>query len=273
MWEWLIAEVRKRHPDVFFLAEAFTRPKVMYRLAKAGFSQSYNYFPWRNTKQELVAYLSEITKPPVGDFFRANLWPNTPDILPERLQHAPPTLFIQRFILAATLGASYGIYGPAFELCEGKPHGSSEEYADSEKYQLRHWNLDAPHSIRDVISRVNAIRREHPALQRDGTLRFHRIENDQLLAYSKAAPDGSDLMLVVVNLDPNHRQSGFLELPLAELGLDARAPFQAHDLLTGAHFFWSGNTSYVELDPKVMPAHIFRLKRKVRSEHDFDYFL
>ena len=273
-WEWLIRDVRRSHPEVIFLSEAFTRPKVMYRLAKLGFTQSYNYFPWRNTKHELMQYFTELTSPPVCEFFRPSLWPNTPDILTEYLQFGGRPAFMARLVLAATLGASYGIYGPAFELMEHLPREpGSEEYLDSEKYQLRHWDIDRPDSLRDFIARVNRIRRENAALQSDRGLRFHRVDNDALIAYSKTSEDGGQSVLVVVNLDPHHVQSGWIELDLAGLGLPGDRPFQAHDLLSGARFLWLGARNYVALDPQHSPAHVFRMRRRVRTERDFDYFM
>jgi starch synthase (maltosyl-transferring) len=272
-WEWLIGEVRAAHPEVIFLSEAFTRPKVMYRLAKLGFSQSYTYFTWRNTRREIEQYLTEITRPPVSDYFRPNLWPNTPDILPEYLQFGGRPAFMARLVLAATLGANYGIYGPAFELLEHEPRDAgSEEYLDSEKYQLRHWQLDRPDSLRDLIARVNRIRREHRALQSDSSLRFHPIDNDSMIAYSKSTEDG-EIILVAVNLDPRYRQAGWIDLDLAGFGLTTEKSFQVHDLLTDARFLWHGARNYIELDPQTVPAHVFRLRRKVRTEHDFDYYL
>ena len=278
-WEWLIGEVRSRHPEVFLLAEAFTRPKVMYRLAKLGFSQSYNYFPWRTGKRELTTYLTELTRPPVADFFRANLWPNTPDILTEQLQHGTRAVFAQRLVLAATLGASYGVYGPPFELMESQPREpGSEEYRDSEKYQLRSWDLRGRPSLAELIARINHIRRENPALQHDRGLAFHAIESEALLCFSKREPEGENVVLVVVNLDPDHPHGGWVDLDLAALGLDVSGPahehnFQLHDLLTDGRFLWHGSRNYVALDPQSTPAAIFRLRRRVRSEVDFDYFL
>ena len=273
-WEWVIGEVRKTDPDVIFLSEAFTRPKVMYRLAKIGFSQSYTYFAWRNSAWEIAQYLAEITRPPVVEFMRANLWPNTPDILNEYLQTGGRNAFAARFMLAATLGASYGIYGPAFELGEGRPRElGSEEYLDSEKYQLRTWNLESSDSLRDLISAVNKLRRENPALQNDRTLRFHATENDQLVAYTKATPDLADVVLTVVNVDPRRTQAGMITLPLEELGLPRDKSFQAHELLTGARYTWSGARNYVEINPWSAPAQIFRFRKRVRTEHDFEYFL
>jgi starch synthase (maltosyl-transferring) len=272
-WEGLIQEVRRLRPDVIFLAEAFTRPKVMYRLAKLGFTQSYNYFPWRNSKLELMEYFTELSQPPVSDFFRANLWPNTPDILPEYLQFGGRGGFMVRLVLAATLGASYGIYGPAFELMDDRPREvGSEEYLDSEKYQIRHWNRDDPASLREFIALVNRIRRENAPLQSDRGLKFHVTDNDTLLAYSKTKADG-DSVLVVANVDPHHTQAGWLQLDLQTLGLPESGPFQVHDLLSGARFLWQGPRNYVSLDPTHSPAHIFRIRRRVRSEKDFDYFL
>jgi starch synthase (maltosyl-transferring) len=273
-WEWLIAKVRAEHPEAIFLAEAFTRPKVMYGLAKLGFSQSYTYFTWRNTKEELADYLRELTATKVREFFRPNLWPNTPDILPEPLQIGGRPMFQMRLILAATLGASYGIYGPAFELLEEKPRApGSEEYLDSEKYQIRQWDLERDDSLRDLIARVNRIRKENPALHDNLGLRFHEIDNPQLLAYTKATRDLSNIVLVVVNLDPHHTHTGWLKLPLKELGLDGGGAYQVHDLLTDARFFWNGPRNFVQVDPHSIPGHVFRIRRRVRTERDFDYFL
>ena len=273
-WEWFIAEARGTRPDLIFLAEAFTRPKVMHELAKLGFTQSYTYFTWRNTKHELTEYLRELTMTQAREFLRPCFWPNTPDILAEPLQFGGRAMFQARLVLAATLAASYGIYGPAFEHMEGRAvRPGSEEYLDSEKYQLRHWDLDRPDSLRDFIGRVNRIRRDNPALQSDQDLAFHRIDNEQLIVYSKATEDRSNVILVVVNLDPNHVHSGWLELPLELLGLSADEPYQVHDLLGGGRYLWHGARNYVELDPKSAPAQIFRVRRRVRTERDFDYFM
>jgi starch synthase (maltosyl-transferring) len=271
-WEWVIGEIRRERPDVILLAEAFTRPKVMYRLAKLGFTQSYNYFPWRNGKREIIEYFTELNRAPVAEFFRPNLWPNTPDILTEYLQFGGRPAFMIRLVLAATLGASYGIYGPAFELAVSQPRESgSEEYLDSEKYQLRFWQREDPGSLRELIARVNRIRRESPALQSDRGLRFHDIDNEALLAYSKGG--GADAVLVVANLDPHHPQSGWVRLDLPALGLPHDTPYQMEDALSGARFLWRGARNYVALDPATAPAHIFRIRRRVRTERDFDYFM
>ena len=273
-WEWVIAEIRRNQPDVIFLAEAFTRPKVMYRLAKAGFTQSYNYFPWRNTKRELEAYFTELNSQPVREFFRANLWPNTPDILPEYLQFGGRAAFMIRLVLAATLGASYGIYGPAFELMEERAREQgSEEYLDSEKYQLRTWDRDRPSSLKDFIARVNRIRRENPPLQSDRGLAFHQVDNDMLIAYSKTNENSTESVLVVANVDPHYAQSGWVTIDLRSLGLPAETTFQMDDLLSGSRFLWRGPRNFVSLDPQRTAAHIFRVRRRVRTERDFDYFL
>jgi starch synthase (maltosyl-transferring) len=273
-WEWAIAQIKSEHPEVLFLSEAFTRPKIMYRLAKLGFSQSYTYFPWRNEKYELTSYLTELTQTPVREFFRANQWPNTPDILTEFLQMGTRAVFMIRLLLAATLGANYGIYGPAFELMESRPlRRGSEEYLDSEKYQIRAWDWDRPGSLADFIGLVNRIRRDSRALQTDRKLEFHPVDNDQLICYSKQAEDGSNLVLMVVNLDPHYRQSGFVDLPLDRLQIDEHRPYEVNDLLTGARYMWSGRRNYVELNPASLPGHVFRLRRRLRGETDFEYFL
>ncbi|MBI4527529.1 MAG: alpha-1,4-glucan--maltose-1-phosphate maltosyltransferase [Deltaproteobacteria bacterium] len=273
-WAWILNEIKRDHPDVIFLSEAFTRPKVMYELARLGFSQSYTYFAWRNTRAEITEYLTELTQTEVREYFRMNLWPNTPDILTEYLQFGGRPAFMTRLVLAATLGASYGIYGPAFEFCENLPREpGSEEYLNSEKYEIRHWPIERPDTLRDYIARVNRIRRENPALQSDWSLRFHAADNDQIICYSKTTGDLANVILVVVNLDPHHKQSGWLHFSLEALGLGAGRSYQAHDLLSDARYIWQGPRNYVELDPRVTPAHIFRFRRRVRTEKDFDYFM
>lgn len=261
MWEWLIEEVRREFPEAIFLAEAFTRPKVMYRLAKLGFNQSYTYFAWKNSKAELTQYFTELAQSPVREFFRGNLWPNTPDILNEYLQDGGPPAFMSRLVLAATLGANYGIYGPGFELCENRAvRQGSEEYLDSEKYQIRIWPLDRPDSLRWLIARINQARRENPALQSDWSLRFHPVDNDQIIAYSKMTADRSNIIVGVVNLDFHHKQSGWVQLPLEEFGLDAQQPYEVGDLLSGARYQWQGSRNYVELDPALIPAHVLKVR-------------
>ncbi|MDP3880327.1 MAG: alpha-1,4-glucan--maltose-1-phosphate maltosyltransferase [Dehalococcoidales bacterium] len=262
-WEWLIGEVKEEHPDVLFLSEAFTRPKIMYRLAKLGFSQSYTYFSWRNTRWELTQYLTELTRTGLREYFRPNLWPNTPDILGDYLRDGGRPAFMTRLVLAATLGANYGIYGPAFELGENRRKDTtSEEYLDSEKYELKHWDINHPASLKDFITGVNRIRRENPALQGDLSLHFHSVDNDQLIGYSKRTADASNVILVMVNLDYRHQQSGWTDLSLEELGLDPGRPYALHDLLTGNSYRWQGSRNYVELNPQRMPAHIFQVQKE-----------
>ena len=272
-WEWSIGEIKRATPEVIFLAEAFTRPKVMHRLAKLGFTQSYTYYTWRTTKRELVEYFTELSRGPGRDYFRPNVWPNTPDILHESLQSGLRSVFSARLILAATLSANYGIYGPAFELMESAAREpGSEEYRDSEKYQLRHWDIDRPDSLWPLIARVNRIRRENAALQSDQTLTFCTIDSDQLIAYLKHDGAAKNIIITVVNLDAHNTQSGWLELDLPSLGIGADEPYQVHDLLSEQRYQWRGARNFIQLDPRRIPAHIFLIRRHVRSEHDFDYF-
>lgn len=273
-WEWCIGEIKREHPGVVFLAEAFTRPKVMHRLAKLGYSQSYTYFTWRNSKAELVDYFTELAQGPGCEYFRPNVWPSTPDILHAQLQGGEAAMFRLRLVLAATLAASYGIYGPAYELLEHLPRSpGSEEYLDSEKYQLRHWDHAQPDSIAPLIARVNRIRRDNPALQYDRSLRFLPVENEQLLAYAKASPDGRNVIVTVVNLDPHQAQEGWVALSPAAIGVEPSQSFQVHDLLSDQRFLWQGEHHYVRLDPQQAPAHILQVRRRTRNENDFEYFL
>jgi starch synthase (maltosyl-transferring) len=272
-WEWLITDIKSRYPDVLFLAEAFTRPRPMYELAKLGFTQSYTYFSWRNTKRELTEYFEELTQTSVREFFRPNLWPNTPDILTDFLQQGGKPAFMIRLALAATFGANYGIYGPAFELGENRAvRPGSEEYLDSEKYQIRNWNLDNPASLSGLITIINKVRRDNPALHSDLSLRFHPVDNEQIIAYSKMTDDLLNIIVVVVNLDPERTQAGMIDLPLELLHLDPRQPYQMHDLLTDTKYVWRGARNYVELNPQRLPAHIFCIRRRVRTENGVDYF-
>ncbi len=273
-WEWMIGDLKAAHPELIFLSEAFTRPKVMYRLAKLGFTQSYTYFAWRTTKWELTDYLLELTRTDVAEFFRPSLWPNTPDILTEQLQAGGRAAFEQRLILAATLGANYGVYGPAFELMENRPLADgSEEYRESEKYQIHRWSWNDPNSLSELIGRLNRIRRDNPALHSNRTLRFHEIDNDALIAYTKASEDGTNVILVVVNLDTQHVQSGWVRLPLDDLGVSRRQPLQMHDLITDSRYQWQGEHNFVRLDPQMVPGHVLRMRQRSRSEVDFEYFL
>jgi starch synthase (maltosyl-transferring) len=257
-WEWLITEIKQSYPEVIFLSEAFTRPKVMCRLAKLGFTQSYTYFAWRNTKQELTEYFTDLTQTEVREYFRPNLWPNTPDILTEYVQHGGRPAFMIRYVLAATLGASYGIYGPAFELCVNQPiRPGSEEYLNSEKYEIKDWDLDRQDSLRYLIARVNEVRRRHPALQSNRNLRFHNVDNPDLICFSKSTDDFSNVMLAVVNLDPQHKQAGWVDFPAHEFHLDPSQGLEIHDALADARYTWYGTHNYVELHPDVMPGHLF----------------
>jgi starch synthase (maltosyl-transferring) len=271
-WEWLIRLVKAENPEVIFLSESFTRPRVMEQLAKLGFTQSYTYFTWRNTKWELERYLDELTKTDVADYFRPNFWPNTPDILTEELQNGGRATFLSRLVLAATLSANYGIYGPVFELQEHAPRSpGSEEYAHSEKYEVRWWDLARPDSLSEFIARVNKIRRDHPALQFNDALQFHPIDNEQIIAYSKvrevpaaeqgAGLPGRDVIVTIVSLDHRAVQSGWLDLDLEALGVDPARPYVMHDLLTGAQYRWEGRHNFVMLDPAGLAAHLFTLEQ------------
>ncbi len=250
-WEWAINDLKRAHPELIFLSEAFTRPRVMHKLAKIGFTQSYTYFTWRNSKQELIEYFTELTQHPSREYFRPNVWPNTPDILHETLQHGGRPAFIVRVVLAATLAASYGLYGPAYELLEHLPREpGSEEYLNSEKYEVKQWDRDRPDSLKELIGRLNRVRRENAALQSDWSLRFHPVDNPHLLAYSKRA--GANIILAIVNLDFHNPQSGWVEL-------DIDGSFEVHDLLSGGRYTWSRGRNFVELNPHTLPAHVFQV--------------
>ncbi len=272
LWQWLIAQVQQRDPGVLFLAEAFTRPKVMHRLAKLGFTQSYTYFTWRNGPVDLREYFTELTATGSADYYRPNAWPNTPDILPEYLQEGGRGAFIIRATLASTLCASWGAYGPAFELMDHLPaKPGSEEYLDSEKYQLRNWPTDRPDSLAPLIGVLNRARKQNKALQHDRTLRFHPCDNPAMLCYSKT--HGDNAIVVVVNTDPRNVQWSPVHLDLAALGIEPDSPYQMHDLLTDLRFRWQGSTNVVGLDPATCPVHVFRLRRHQRSEVQFESFI
>ena len=261
-WEWVIDEVHAVYPDVIFLAEAFTRPRIMERLAKLGYTQSYTYFTWRNTKAELTEYMTELTRTEVAEYMRPNFWPNTPDILPFGLQTGGLNAFKSRLVLAATLSSNFGMYGPAFELGENTPFKQgSEEYLYSEKYEIKRWDREAPHSLRPLITQLNQARRANRALQSNDGLFFHRVDNPQVMAYSKATPDGADVVLTVVNLDPVNVQSGFITLDMGALGLSEGASYEVFDLLAGRSFRWHGSRNFVELRPYEVPAHVFAVRR------------
>ena len=272
-WEWLIGEIKREYPEVIFLSEAFTRPKVMSRLAKLGFTQSYTYFTWRNTKGEFIDYLSELTQSEVREYLRPNFWPNTPDILPEHLQYGGRPAFMIRLVLAATLCSNYGVYGPAFELLVNEAIPGKEEYLNAEKYEIKHWDWSKPGNLRDFMTRLNRIRRENPALQTTWNLHFYEVDNEMLLFYGKMSEDLSNMILVVVNLDPFHTQSGWVNVPIRALGIDPSQPYLVHDLLSDDKYIWQGERNYVELNPQVLPANIFRIRKRLKRETDFDYFM
>ena len=269
-WIWLIRQIQDAHPDVSFLAEAFTRPKMMKALAKAGFTQSYTYFTWRVFKQEIQDYLVELTQGPVAEYMRGNLWPNTPDILSDFLQQGGPPAFRIRLALAATLSPSYGIYS-GYEWCEARAIPQTEEYLDSEKYQLRPWEIGSPDNISAYVSRINQIRRGNRSLQLYRNLRFYQADNDQVLFYGKKCPDGSNPLLIAVSLDPFSTQEVVLQIPLDDLGLGAEETFQVHELMKDGRALWRGPRAQVTLTPE-NPAAIWSVHRFARRENSFDYF-
>lgn len=260
-WEWMIREVRKKHPEVIFLAEAFTRPRLMERLAKAGFNQSYTYFSWRNSKYELEEYMRELTTTDLRYYFRPNFWPNTPDILPPFLSWGGENAHILRLVLAATLSSSYGIYGPVYEFCINTPHPGKEEYTDNEKYEIKHWDWDRYTRIREVITRVNRIRNQNAALQTTWNVEFAESSNEQIICYGKADHDKGNRLIVVVNLDPNNTQGAYVRVPLWQLGLRYGEPYIVRDLLSGSKYKWTDEWNYVQLNPFEMPAHIFKVEQ------------
>jgi starch synthase (maltosyl-transferring) len=259
-WDYLISGVREEYPDAVFLSEAFTRPKMMKALAKAGFSQSYTYFTWRNSKHELIEYFTELTQTEMSEYFRPNLWPNTPDILPFVLQDGGRPAFMIRVALAATLSTLYGIYS-GYELCENEPLPGREEYLDSEKYQFKERDWNAPGNIKDWIARLNKIRKENRALQFYDNLRFYPAENDAILFYGKMTAARDNIILVVVNLDPHRKQHSYVDVPVDQFGQMESDAYEVHDLLNDARYIWRGRRNYVELDPQIQPAHIFRVRR------------
>ncbi len=259
-WEWVIHEVNREYTDITFLAEAFTRPKIMASLGKIGFTQSYTYFTWRVTKQELIEYMNELVFSDSRNYFRPNFWPNTPDILPFHLQHQGENIFIIRLALAATLSSNYGIYGPPYELYENVPVAGKEEYFNSEKYEVKHYDWKKTNRMTDIISMINTARKNHKALQSTWNIQFCSIENPNLLAYIKATDDLSSIILIVVNLDSNARQSGYVQLPLQRLKIKSRVNVKVQDLIMDEHYTWTQEWNYVELDPYKMPFHLFKLE-------------
>ncbi len=265
-WAWCLAELRTETPELIVLAEAFTKPKTMHQLAKLGFNNSYTYFTWRNSKQELQSYAEELFHTNVAEFFRPNFWPNTPDILHDYLVHGGRPAHITRFVLAATLSSTYGVYGPPYEHVDNNQHPKREEYAHNEKYEIRTWDWNDPTSLQPLMKRVNAIRKANPALQQIRNIRFHGTRNEQLLAYSKEA--GDNLILIIANLDPHQAQEGLVHLPLDALDMPTDRPYVVEDLLTGEHYSWRGPENYVKLAPSKMPVHIFRLYRERKQTGD-----
>jgi starch synthase (maltosyl-transferring) len=259
-WQWVIAEVNKEHEDIMFLSEAFTRPKIMASLGKVGFTQSYTYFTWRVSKQELTEYMNELVFTSSRNYFRPNFWPNTPDILPFHLQHQGENIFILRLALAATMCSSYGIYGPAYEFGDNVPVPGREEYYDSEKYEIKKYDWKKTNRITDIITILNKARKDHEALQSTWNIQFCYIENPNLIAFLKATEDLSDIMLVIVNLDPNNRQRGYVQLPKDKLKITDRINVKLLDLMTEENYTWTQEWNYVEIDPYKMPFHLFTLK-------------
>lgn len=262
-WQWCLQELRKETPELIVLSEAFTRPKTMYQLAKIGFNNSYTYFTWRNTPQELETYAKELFQTGVVEYFRPNFWPNTPDILHDELVHGGRAAHKIRFVLAATLSSAYGVYGPPFEHVFNEQHADREEYAQNEKYEIRAWDWNDPTSLQPFITRVNRIRRQNPALQQMRSIRFHETRHPDLLAYSKETAD--NLVVVVVNLDPHNPHEGQLVLSNDQLDLPVHDGFSVHDLLNDAHYIWRGTHQYLKLTPDT-PAHIFRVEREGSNE-------
>jgi starch synthase (maltosyl-transferring) len=258
-WEWIMAEMRRDHPDVLFLSEAFTRPKIMARLAKIGFHQSYSYFTWRKNKSELIEYLNQLTQTELREYFRANFWPNTPDILPEYLQNTGPNHTAMRFVLAATLSSNYGMYGPVYEYCVNQPVSGKEEYFDSEKYEVRHWDWRLESTMHDLIGKINEIRNQNPAFHSTFNILFCETDNEMLLSYYKSTDDGSNKILVIVNLDPINKQSGWVKLPINEMNVNEGELVGLTDLMDQSNYRWNETWNYVELEPQLTPCHIFKL--------------
>ncbi len=264
-WEYLISGVRQIYPDTLFLSEAFTRPKMMKVLAKAGFTQSYTYFTWRNSKQELTEYFTELTQTDMREYFRGSLWTNTPDILPFVLQEGGRPAFMIRVVLAATLSSLYGVYS-GYELCENDALAGREEYLDSEKYQFKERDWNAPGNIKDWITSLNQIRKENRALHCYDNLRFYNADNGAILFYGKMTAARDNIILVVVNLDPHRKQHSYVDVPIEQFGSMDGDTYQVHDLLSDARYVWHGHRNYVELDPEIQPAHIFRVRRWISGD-------
>lgn len=261
-WEWLIGEINKKHDGIIFLAEAFTRPRVMEELAKIGFNQSYTYFTWRNTKEEFIEYVTQLTKTEMREYYRPNFWPNTPDILPISLENRDEPSFIIRLFLAGTLSSNYGIYGPLFEFGLNEAYPGKEEYIYSEKYEIKTWDWSRSTKIKDMISLLNRIRKENPALQSTWNIEFNETDNDQLICYTKIDQLTENKIMVVINMDPYHSHSGWVKVPLKDLEISEHESFSVHDLLTGASYIWQDEWNYVELHPQAIPAHILKIETR-----------
>lgn len=259
-WGWLISEIKKKHPDVLFLAEAFTRPKIMHELAKQGFTQSYSYFTWRNSKAELIEYVEELTKTDQKEFFRANFWPNTPDINPYPLQSGNESVFLHKYFLAATLSSNVGIYGPVYEYLVHAAMPGKEEYHNSEKYEIYHWDWNVRNKMTMIISRINKIRHEHTSLQQTTNIQFCNTDNDQVLAYYKFDDEKSDETLMICSIDPYYNKQVWVQLPLNSLGLRNGQPIKITDLITGNSYIWDKEWNFVELHP-ALPFHLFKIQK------------
>ena len=259
-WNWVIAEVKKKHEDVIFLAEAFTKPKVMARLAKEGYAQSYSYFTWRNSKHEFIEYMNELTQTDQKEFMQPNFWPNTPDINPYHLQGANESKYLQRYALAATLSSSIGIYGPVFEYMINDALPGREEYLNSEKYQITHYDWSIENKLTTMIAKINKIRHENEALQQTNNIQFCHVENDNLIAFYKWNHDKSNELLIVISLDQYYTQQGSVQMPLYQIGIQEGQSFQVHDLVTGNSYNWSQEWNFIELHP-TLPFHIFKINK------------
>ncbi|MEM6841361.1 MAG: alpha-1,4-glucan--maltose-1-phosphate maltosyltransferase [Bacteroidota bacterium] len=262
-WEWCIKDIRTKNPEIIFLAEAFTRPRIMEWLAKIGFNQSYTYFTWRQNPYELREYMLELIKGPMRDYFRPNLWPNTPDILTPDLVHGGEPAHIMRLILAATLSSNYGMYGPVYEFGINTPYPGKEEYLDSEKYEVKYWDWEAETRIREIVTIINRVRKENPALQSTANVVFAEIQNDQMIAYAKKDQASGNIMFMVVNMDAYNSQSAYVKMPMYELGIDIGKPYTLEDQISGAQYTWQGEWNYVELNPYQIPGHVFKVVQEI----------
>ncbi|QRQ99554.1 alpha-1,4-glucan--maltose-1-phosphate maltosyltransferase [Dyadobacter sandarakinus] len=259
-WEWMIGEVRRKNPEVLFLAEAFTRPRIMERLAKIGFNQSYTYFTWRNTKWELEQYMNELTKTDQQYYFRPNFWPNTPDILPHHLAEGGENAHIIRFLLAATLSSNYGMYGPVYEFGVNTPHPGKEEYTDNEKYEIKHWDWERYSRTAEIITRVNRIRRENTALQSTWNIDFAETDNDSIISFVKTDTETGNALLIAINLDVYNTQGAHIKVPVTKFGLDYHQSYRVSDMLSGEKYYWQGEYNYVQMNPYEMPGHILKIE-------------